>query len=142
MSTEEGYVTGLKGNRALVHVKRSGMCEVCSSKDTCYSLGGDSDMEAEAVNTIKANVGDRVLIKISSKSALKITTLFYLLPVFFLLLGSIIGYKIVGDHLLTPEIASLILGIAACMLSFIIIKLIANRLKGNKKYIPEIIKIL
>jgi sigma-E factor negative regulatory protein RseC len=144
MSTEEGYVTRIEGDRAFVHTTRSGMCESCKSRSTCNSLGGgsDSDMEAEVINAAHARVNDRVLLKIPSGSLWKIVMLLYLIPVVFLLAGSIIGYKIGSDNFLTPELSSLIFGIGSCGISYLIIRVIAKHLNKKSEFIPQIIKIL
>jgi hypothetical protein len=52
------------------------------------------------------------------------------------------GMKLAKAYSLEPELGALLLGILGCALSVFIIKLFANRVKKNKDYIPEIIKII
>jgi len=116
------------------------MCENCGSQTVCSSLGGGETMEAEALNTPNGQVGDRVLLKISTKSLVKISFVFYMFPVFFLIAGVITGMKLAKSYSLEPELGALLLGLLGCALSAFIIKLFANRVKKNKDYTPEIIK--
>ena len=84
MSTEQGTVTKVSGDKAWVRTRRSSMCDGCKSQGVCHSLGGTENMEAEALNSAGAKDGDRVILKISSGALWKISFLFYMIPVIFL----------------------------------------------------------
>jgi sigma-E factor negative regulatory protein RseC len=142
MSTEEGTITKVSGDKAWVKIRRSSMCEHCGSQSVCSSLSGGETMETEALNTSNGQVGDRVLIKIPTKSLVKISFIFYMIPVIFLVAGLLAGLKLGEQYFFDPELGSFLTGITACGVSFIIIKLFANRVKKNKDYTPEIIKII
>jgi sigma-E factor negative regulatory protein RseC len=142
MSTEEGTVTKVAGDKAWVRTRRSSMCDGCKSHGVCHSLGGTENMEAEALNTAGAKEGDRVLLEIASGPLWKISFIFYILPVIFLISGVIAGMKLAKTYSLEPELSALLLGIMGCILSFFIIKLFAKHVRKNKDYMPEIVKIL
>lgn len=142
MNTEEGTITKVNGDKAWVCTRRSSMCEGCKSSGVCSSLGGGEEMEAEAINTIGGKVGDRVLLEISSKSLVKISFIFYMIPVIFLISGVIVGMKIGRAYFSKPELISLLFGILGCAMAFIIVKIIARRLNKNNEYMPEIIRII
>ncbi len=142
MSTEEGTITKVAGHKAWVRVRRSSMCENCSSKGICTTIGGGESMESEALNTANGSVGDRVLLRIPQKSLLKISFVFYMVPVIFLIAGIIAGMKIGKTYFPDPELISMLSGIAACAASFIIIKIFAHRVRKNRDYMPEIVKII
>jgi len=142
MSVEEGTVFKVKDIKAWVRVKRSEMCEGCRSQKTCHSLSDNMDVESEAVNTAAAKIGDRVLLKIESGSLLKISFVLYMIPVFALVIGALLGHKIGPELGIDSELASLFAAIATCALSFIGVKKIASRMSDKKEYLPEIIKIL
>jgi sigma-E factor negative regulatory protein RseC len=142
MSTEEGTITKVSEDKARVRVRRSSMCDACKSRSACSIIGGGETMEAEALNTANARVGDRVLLNIPSKSLWKISFILYMLPVIFLIAGVIIGMKLAKNYSLEPELGALLLGIVGCIVSFLLIKLFAKHIRKNKEYIPEIIKIL
>jgi sigma-E factor negative regulatory protein RseC len=104
-------------------------------------MGGDT-MEAEALNTADARVGDRVLLKIAPKSLWKISFVFYMLPVIFLIAGVIAGLKLGETYLSNPELGALLTGILACAAAFLIVKLFAKQVKEDKDYMPQIDRIL
>jgi sigma-E factor negative regulatory protein RseC len=142
MSTEEGTITKIAGDKAWVRTRRSSMCQGCKSQGVCHSLGGTENMETEAINTADAKEGDRVLLEISAGSLLKISFIFYMIPVIFLIAGSIVGLKIGETYFSEPPLVSLLFGVLACAAAFIIVRLISKRLGKNKNYIPEVVKII
>jgi sigma-E factor negative regulatory protein RseC len=141
MSTEEGTITKVAEDKAWVRVRRSAMCDVCNCKSACSIIGSSESMEAEALNTASGKEGDRVLVKIPSKSLWKISFILYMIPVIFLISGTIIGVKIAKNYSMEPELGALLLGVIGCILSFFPIKLFAKQVRKNKEYIPEVIKI-
>jgi len=142
MSTEEGTITKIIEDKAQVLVRRSEMCDCCGSKSVCHTLGGGKNMEAEAFNTVGGKVGDRVLLRIESKTIWKISLIFYIIPVVALVLGALLGMNIGNKTNSDPELFSALFAILATGLSFFIIKLLAKRLNKNRDYFPEIVKII
>lgn len=142
MSTEEGSITRVEGDKAWVRVRRSSMCETCSSQGVCSNLSGGEVMEAEAFNTAKASKGDWVRLNIPDKSILKISFVFYMIPVVFLIVGTYFGYKWGPALSMDPELGALILGLTTCGLSFLPVKLFAGRAQHNRNYMPEITRVL
>lgn len=142
MSTEEGTITKVSGNTAWVKVRRSSMCDACNHQRTCLVLGGGETMEAEALNTAGAQIGDRVLLQIPSTLLVKVSFIFYMIPVIFLISGVILGMKMARNYSLEPELGAIIMGIIGCFLAFLIIRLFAKKVRKNKAYVPEVIKII
>jgi sigma-E factor negative regulatory protein RseC len=142
MSTEEGTITKVAEDKAWVRVRRSAMCDVCNNKSACHIIGSSETMEAETLNTVNGKEGDRVLIKIPSKSLWKISFILYMIPVIFLIAGIIFGMKLAKNYSMEPELGALLLGVVGCILSFFPIKLFAKQVRKNKEYTPEIIKII
>jgi sigma-E factor negative regulatory protein RseC len=137
MSTEEGIVTRIQDDKAWVMVKRSEMCDHCQSKTACHSLGGDMDMETEAINEAGAGEGDRVRLHLESSSLLKIASVFYLVPLVFLILGAFLG------KLFTPgsDGGAIAGSVILLLISIIPVKLLSNSIKDKKNYIPKIVEI-
>lgn len=142
MNTEEGTVTRVTDKKVWVMVARSEMCDCCGSRGVCHTLGGGKNMEAEAINTVEAKVGDRVQIAIKPGILWKISMLFYLIPVIALVTGALIGVEIGPTLKIDPEVFSAFMGIFFAALSYIIIRKIANRLKEKKDYMPEVIRVV
>jgi sigma-E factor negative regulatory protein RseC len=125
-----------------VVVKRSTMCEGCNAKGACHTLGGGKDMEAQALNSIGASQGDRVLLKIGEGSLLKMSFLVYMLPAMAMIAGAFIGYNNAGTFGFTPELFSIIVSVSLLAVSVLIVILAGKMMKGKRKYMPEVIKIL
>ncbi|MDY6935033.1 MAG: SoxR reducing system RseC family protein [Spirochaetota bacterium] len=140
---EEGVIREVIGNKALVILQRSTMCNACSNKGMCRSLGGGNDMEVEVLNTAGATKGDRVQISLESSSFLKMTFLVYIVPLLSLVLGAFVGLNVIGSH--SPdhaELFSLLLAIIFFALAFIVISILSKSMGKRKKYMPEITKVI
>lgn len=142
MSTEQGTVTRVAENKAWVRTRRTSMCQGCKSQGVCSSLGGTENMEAEALNTAGAKPGDRVLLEIASGPLWKISFIFYMIPVIFLMTGVIAGLKIGKNYFPEPELFAFACGIAGFAVAYFIIRLIAKVLEKNTDYTPKVIKII
>ena len=144
MSTEEGTITKVVGDKAWVMVRRSSACDGCKSGGICNSLGGSGNMEAEAINTAGGKVGDRALMKLSSKSIWKISFMFYMIPVIFLAAGAAVGLEISKKNFPAsdPEMISLLAALLACAVGFLIVIGYSKIVAKKKEYVPVVIKIL
>ena len=109
MSTEEGTITKVVGDKAWVMVRRSSACDGCKSGGICNSLGGSGNMEAEAINTAGGKVGDRALMKLSSKSIWKISFMFYMIPVIFLAAGAAESLDFGDRHAVNADLGEALL---------------------------------
>lgn len=137
MNREEGIITRTEGETAWIKVRRSSMCEVCNSKIICNTLSDGNTMEAEVYNPLNGKIGDRVEFMISSSSLLKITSLLYIIPVIFLLTGSILGYSFLSP----PEFFAMILGLSGFAISYFFIRFISLIMAKKRKFTPEIVRI-
>lgn len=142
MSTEQGIILKVTGERALVKVKRSSMCEGCNSSGACHSLGGANEMEAEALNLAEASEGDHVLLSMNPRSVLKIAFLVYLVPVIALVIGAIVGEKYASRYSFSPEFGAFFLAVIAFTVVMIPIKYIGNKMGTSDEYTPKIIKVI
>ncbi len=87
-------------------------------------------MYLELENTVGANVGDKVLVKIEP-SNLKISAILYGLPSLLFIIGIFVGY-----FLFHSEIFAFFLGFSFLVISFLAVKSLL------KKYKPKIEKII
>ena len=97
-----------------------------------------SPANAMAAPISVGKVGDHVEFMISTSSLLKITSLLYIFPVIFLLAGSIAGYIFFKP----PELYALLLGLAGFFLSYILIRMISVRVAQDRRFTPEIVRII
>jgi len=144
MMEETGTVVELKGpSTAVVLCQKGSFCEHCAAMDTCR-LGSDNlSMQVEAHNPLDAQVGDRVVLAVSSKSFLSSSFLVYIVPLIFLFVGALIG-EYLGETVVTdlpPQLLSALFGVAFLVGSFLTIRVGSRALK-RELYLPRIIRIL
>lgn len=139
---EIGVIEHENGLHATVLVMKREACEGCSLK-TCKTDG--HTMTIEALNPIHARVGQRVKLSIKSKDYLIRTLIVYGIPAAALLVGAVVGREIIGSHFVVqdPDTVSAVAGGAACVFSFVSVK-IWSRMAGwqdaPKPVIEEILE--
>lgn len=144
MATEEGIVfkTGDPGSgTAWVKTVRSSACDSCSSRHACQAGGGGKEMEVEAINTVNARVGDRIVLNIKTTSLLKATFLLYVFPVLALIAGALLGQWVAGLRGSDSSAMAALFGFLFFGLAFIVIRITGRYLSKDASYKPEIIKI-
>jgi sigma-E factor negative regulatory protein RseC len=99
-------------------------------------------MEVEAVNTIGARVGDTVAIDFETSSLLKISFLLYIVPVFGMIAGAVIGHKLALFYQYDESLFSAIFGFLFFFSLIPIIKSRGNKLAQKNEYRPKIVRIL
>ncbi len=144
MMEETGTVIELKGpSTALVLCKKGSFCEHCAAMDTCRMGDDNQSMQVEALNPLGAEVGDRVLLAVSSKSFLSSSFLVYIVPLLGLLFGALVG-QYIGETVITDlpaQLLSAIFGVAFLVGSFLTIRIGSRALK-REAFLPRIIRIL
>lgn len=147
MASEEGVVfkMGTPGaGTAWVKTTRSSACESCSSRHACQGeVGGgdDMEMEVEAINTVAARVGDRILLNIKTASLLKATFLLYVFPILAMIAGAMLGQSVAEMRGSDPSAMAALFGFLFFGLAFIVIRVTGRKLSKDSDYKPEIIKI-
>ena len=126
-----GLVTGIVGNAALVEFRRSDACGHCNA---CMSLS-DGRMQTKVKNTLHARPGDRVLVSIQASKIVHATLIAYGIPLVMLVLGLYLGSLI-------SEIASAVLGLGLCALSYGILHKLEPKFAKNEAYQPKMIRIV
>ena len=142
MATEEGIVIAVGPSTARIKTTRSGACKSCVSRGSCHTTGGGNDMEVEAINTVGAEIDDRVVINFDSASLLKISFLLYIFPILCMLAGAVSGQSLAPAFGLNPTIFSVILGITFFILAFFFIRIKGDRMSKKDAYRPKVTRIL
>ncbi len=91
MSRETGIIKECHGKTATVMTQRKDACAGCSEREVCHTLGNIKDNEFIAINKIRAEPGDKVIIEFDTKRMLGLSALLYLFPAIALLAGGILG---------------------------------------------------
>ena len=128
-----GIVTRCKNDFAFVKIIRNSMCgDDCGSCNLCAKR----EIEVKALNTIGAEVGEKVELKMPEESGFLASLFTYGIPMIVLILGIIVG-ACIGK----AEMFSII---ALCVIAiwyFVLFFLEKNR-KYSKMLTPEIEKII
>lgn len=125
-----GRVVAIEDGWATVRFQRSGACKTCGA---CLTAG-DNEMEVKAKDDIGVSVGDTVRVSLSSQKMLTASTLCYAVPLGLLLLGTFIGTRI-------SVLWGIIMGLGLCALSFLILRLVEQKVKKSGSFAPAIIYI-
>jgi sigma-E factor negative regulatory protein RseC len=139
---EEGIVIQTDMNFARVRTTRSSSCKSCSARDSCSASETGKTMEVDALNTAGAAVGDRIMLYFETGSLLKATFLLYIFPILCMLLGAGVGHWISILNHLNPSAIAAAAGFFSLILSFMIVRLRANKLAESDHYRPKVIKVI
>ncbi len=136
-----GYVSEIQDEIAQVNVRRISACG-----DKCGSCGGGCSVPMARVkmkNTLGAEKGDLVEVKINTNTVLKFAFLVYVIPLLMMIAGIAVGINIfkaleVADY----ETYGFLIGLVLLAASFLILKLIDKRVKQNESIKFEMVKII
>ncbi len=126
-----GLVTSVKDGTAQIRFLRGSACAHCGA---CLTVG-DSEMEISLPNTLGAKEGDRVAVDLSPKRVVQASLLAYAVPLVLLIAGVLIGSKI-------TDWAGLVLGVAACGLGYLILRIVEKKSAKKKSFQPTMTRIL
>ena len=126
-----GLVMSIKDGTAQIRFLRGSACAHCGA---CLTVG-DSEMEISLPNTLGAKEGDRVAVDLSPKRVVQASLLAYAVPLVLLIAGVFIGSRY-------ADWAGLALGVGACGLSYLILRLVEKKSVKNKSFQPHMTRIL
>lgn len=133
---QEGMVLEVSGCMAKVKTSRHNDCE------NCGACPGNSAMVLDARNSIGAKPGQRVLVEIKEINMLKAAFTVYILPLFAVLVGAVIGDFVGGFLGIEESISRFAGGLVAAVLSIWYIKYYDNSVRMDDKMQPVIIRII
>ena len=142
MNEEQGTVKEVRGKKAIVVTDRGTMCNHCSAKGFCSTLGGGKEMLSEVRNPIGAQSGDIVKVGIPEGMVTKASLVVYMIPMIGLVGGASLGYFAAKLHSFDLNIATLIGGLVGLGSAMALVRLLSNVLSRKPSYQPEIIKII
>jgi len=144
MATEEGYVFKITpNNTAWVRTQRLKTCDHCETRDECQSMGSKlDDMEVELPNHIGADVGDRVILSMPTKSLLYLSFLMYVAPILVMIVGGILGQELARYYQMDETGFSVLFSLLFFALALISIRFYSNVMTKNDKYKPRLTRIV
>jgi sigma-E factor negative regulatory protein RseC len=138
---EVGVIVSIHGLTAKVTVPRKSACEGCSA-GTCKP--GEQSMELEALNPVKARVGQTVRVVMKPYSYLKGSIIVYGIPALALVIGAILGKEIFSPYFkgVDPDVVSAFFGFGACIIFFLFIKIWSSKIEKKQELKPVIEEII
>jgi len=142
MIEETGIVKEVDGIMAKILIRRRGTCEGCAVRGICEPAG--EGMEIEALNPVMAKPGQKVKVSIKPRTYLKGTIFVYGFPLVSFIAGVIIGKNIGEAYFkkISSDIVSAILGFAALIISFLIVKIWSRKAETKIEYKPVITTVI
>lgn len=132
MLEEIGRVVKVEGLQALVEMNRHSACAHCG----ICTLGSQDKMEILANNSLGATVNDQVKVAVSGPVILRSAFVVYIIPIFGLVLGYLLGRYLGGEKL------GVIFGIGGVLLVLFSLHYYDQKLKRENKLIVHITEIL
>lgn len=129
-------------DRAVVRVERKSACEGChkasGGKDcaVCGLVGGNRTVDARAINSVGAGVGDTVEIESASSLVLLYAALVFLLPTVLAIVGYGVAYLLGSDEWVRIAFAAAGAAIALAVAA------IVSRAVGRRRCDVKIIKVI
>lgn len=130
---EQGIVTSVDGKFAKVKINKKTECDKCGM---CLFPQGASSTEFNAINKIKANVGDKVTIETEKDAKFMGALLVFLVPLLLIALSAVIGIV-----LLNNELHVLLLSAVFIAVWFFVLSVIDKKLKKSSAFSPVIISV-
>jgi len=143
MARKRGLVKRIcRDGWAMVVTERDDACSNCESAQFCHSLADCSRLETRVSNRANAEVGDRVIISLSSSSVFKSAMILYILPTVSLLAGAIGGFGLHQQLGIGENVGAILFGFAGLILGFTFAGLISKRQTASSRLTPVITRII
>jgi sigma-E factor negative regulatory protein RseC len=140
---EEGMVTAIEGEYALVKVVRTTSCAHCPSAGSCH-IESDRQIIVKAKNSAGARVGQRVKLFIAPGSILAASFLLYVIPLFGLIMGAVAGKLFLAY--VWPSLSSELLAAGAGLITmagtFAGLRFYDRHRRSKESFMPKIIQVL
>ncbi len=140
---QQGFIIDIVDNRtAKMIMQRHSACASCGK---CSKLSSEcQDLVVEVDNSIGAKKGDHVEVSMESVRVIKATLLAYLVPLIFLLVGTILTYYILDLIKFSgpTEVISGVVGLICTCISYLLLRKNDDKFKQSRQYIPKVTRII
>jgi sigma-E factor negative regulatory protein RseC len=138
MLKQRGIIVDVKDKLAIAQIKPTNLCNQCTIHKGCGTVSlaplfGQKNIEVTVINDKGVKVGDNVSISLKEQTLLKISLLFYLLPLFSLFVGAI-GYEFLAANSQLPnsEILTALAGLFGLLAGFWWVKQLTTKISEPK----------
>ena len=146
---ERALVVGLEGSQVLLEIERKQACGLCGKTRGCgvsivgKALGHHGTIKVN--NTLNANIGQYVLLKMHPNHLLKGTAILYGVPLFGIIVGSFLGqvsFNNVQLDAISKDVFEMIGGVLGFVCSQAWVKKYSQNVSRENHFVPEIIEII
>jgi len=141
MASEEGIITKVNGDTAMLRTRQKTACGSCADRKHCHMSGNDEEIEVEAANPINAKVGDIVVVSYNSTRLFLLAFFLYVFPIILMIIGALIGERVAAAHNGNPSAYAALFGFGLFFISMGVVKWKDHQARKTGKFRPEIIKI-
>ena len=143
MAHRRGLVISIENDGwAKVATERKGSCDGCGTGNNCHSCLSHSKIVTSVLNEAKAKPGDLVTVSLDSDLILKNAAVLYLLPIFGLVAGALLGAHLSGNWAVSETAAAIGFAFAGLCLAFLIAVFISKRMSANNRLTPVISQVI
>lgn len=138
---QQGFVMEIVDKTtAKIKITRHSACASCGK---CATTSESKDIIVEVDNTLGARVGDKVEVNMETINVLKAAMIVYLIPLTFLLMGTIASYYgLSAMNVGNIEIISGSIGLVCMGIVFMVLKKRDSKLRQSREFIPIVTKII
>lgn len=140
---EQGIISRVTGDQAIVIATRSDACSSCSSKGACSAMGGAPTLaEVRVNNALGAQQGDRVVVAMPGSSVVRAAGLLYFFPAVALIMGAVAGNALAVRLVLDANLGTLLGAVLSLVPALLIVTLVGRRLSKRQDFTPRVTQIL
>lgn len=146
MITESAIVVSIDNDQTWIETQRKSTCGQCSASKGCGTsvlskVVGNKLSKMKAINNIKAQVGDEVIVGLTEQSLLKGAFMAYLSPLLYLFLFSFMGQFISSElQFVNNEFLTIAFAIFGFYLGMRKLKRFSTSISEDENYQPVILK--
>lgn len=103
---QKGIVIKKQEDKVIVKIEQKSTCSSCHARGACTSLDKkDKEIEIKSKDTANYNIGDEVIITISTKLGMKAVLIAFVLPLILLVIALFLSIKLFS---LTQSLSALV----------------------------------
>lgn len=139
-----GTVLEVKGETVLVRMRRHLACEKCGRCGGILTSTDRKELILELPNSVKAEIGQQVLIEMDDRQTLFLSFMLYMVPILTLAAGIILWLQLPPHFSLagSQELAAIAAGFFLMALVFAGIRIWDRRAQKSGKYAPVITRVV
>ncbi|HEY9053004.1 MAG TPA: SoxR reducing system RseC family protein [Gammaproteobacteria bacterium] len=147
MIEETAIVVAVENDVAVLQTQRRSACQSCSVKQGCGTsvlskVVGQRSTQISVTNTIKAAVGDEVLLAIEDNALVQGSLLMYALPLVMMLVFAVVGEYWAQANQFSHELITILFAVAGFVLAMIITRLTIHSSRLKHRIQPRMIRIM